>query len=159
MPRDTGPGPGLKILLFSAWSADGCLTRLTWMRTAPRPAHIIQCHWHCHLHCHCHRHRHLHHHYHPHHIVIIPPLLQWYLYLSLLCDWTFFFLKLISFFFLLSMQLKHVILTIHCCWPCGIKRNKRYDHISLLTDNSWFKYRYCTGWQEYAGLVWQSPGA
>jgi hypothetical protein len=36
---------------------------------------------------------------------------------------------------------------------CGSKHNKRYNSTGLLADNSWFIYRYCTEWIEYAGLV------
>ncbi len=42
---------------------------------------------------------------------------------------------------------------------CGSKCNKRYHSTSLLMDNRWFIYRHCTGWLEYAGLVWPSPEA
>jgi hypothetical protein len=33
------------------------------------------------------------------------------------------------------------------------KHNKRYDSSGLLGGNSWFIYKYCREWIEYAGLV------
>ncbi len=30
------------------------------------------------------------------------------------------------------------------CHHCGSKNNKKYKSTSLLTDSSWFIYRYCT---------------
>jgi hypothetical protein len=32
----------------------------------------------------------------------------------------------------------------HKVAACGSKRDKRYDSTGLLTDSSWFIYRYCT---------------
>ncbi len=39
------------------------------------------------------------------------------------------------------------------------KQAQEYDSTGLLMDSSWFIYSHCTGWLEYAGLVWPSPGA
>ncbi len=49
-------------------------------------------------------------------IIIICPLFKQNLYLSLLYDWISFILKLVLFSSLLSVLLKHVILTFFCCW-------------------------------------------
>jgi hypothetical protein len=77
-----------------------------------RPHRVIQCQ--CCRRLHCRRHYHLHCQHH-HHAIIVHPLFKQNFYFSLLCDWHFFSLKSISFSFLPSMQLKHVILTDNCC--------------------------------------------